>query len=27
MPEPEIQSAWTRGDRDAVIAAAKKKSK
>ncbi len=27
MPEPDIQSAWTRGDRDAVIAAAKKKGK
>jgi hypothetical protein len=27
MPEPEIQSAWTRGDRDAVISAAKKKSR
>jgi hypothetical protein len=27
MPEPEIQSAWTRGERDAVIAAAKKKAK
>jgi hypothetical protein len=27
MPEPEIQSAWTRGDRDAVIGAAKKKGK
>jgi len=27
MPEPEIQAAWTRGDRDAVIAAAKKKAK
>jgi hypothetical protein len=27
MPEPEIQSAWTRGDRDAVIAAARKKAK
>jgi len=27
MPEPEIQSAWTRGDRDVVIAAAKKKAK
>ena len=26
MPEPEIQAAWTRGDRDAVIAAAKKKA-
>jgi hypothetical protein len=25
MPEPDIQSAWTRGDRDSVIAAAKKK--
>ncbi len=25
MPEPEIQAAWTRGDRDTVIAAAKKK--
>ena len=24
MPEPEIQSAWTRGDHEAVIAAAKK---
>ncbi len=27
MPEPEIQSAWTSGDRDAVIGAARKKSK
>jgi len=27
MPEPEIQAAWTRGDRESVIAAAKKKSK
>src|SRR5579864_2599188 len=27
IPEPEIQSAWTRGDRDAVIGAAKKKAK
>ena len=27
MPEPEIQAAWTRGDRDTVIAAAKKKAK
>lgn len=27
MPEPEVQAAWTRGDRDAVISAAKKKSK
>ena len=27
MPEPEIQAAWTRGDRDVVIAAAKKKAK
>ena len=27
MPEPEIQSAWTRGDRDAVILAAKKRDK
>jgi hypothetical protein len=27
MPEPEIQAAWTRGDRDSVISAAKKKSK
>jgi len=27
MPEPEIQSAWSRGDRDAVIAAAKKKAR
>jgi len=27
MPEPDIQSAWTRGDRDAVIAAARKKSR
>jgi hypothetical protein len=27
MPEPEIQAAWTRGDRDAVISAAKKKSR
>lgn len=27
MPEPDIQSAWTRGDRDSVISAAKKKSK
>jgi hypothetical protein len=27
MPEPEIQAAWTRGDRDSVIAAARKKSK
>jgi hypothetical protein len=27
MPEPEIQSAWTRGDRDAVINTAKKKAK
>jgi hypothetical protein len=25
MPEPEIQTAWTRGDRETVIAAAKKK--
>jgi hypothetical protein len=25
MPEPEIQAAWTRGDRDTVIAAARKK--
>ena len=25
MPEPDIQAAWTRGDRDTVIAAAKKK--
>ena len=25
MAEPDIQSAWTRGDRDSVIAAAKKK--
>ena len=27
MAEPDIQSAWTRGDRDVVIAAAKKKAK
>jgi len=27
MPEPEIQAAWTRGDRDSVISAAKKKSR
>jgi hypothetical protein len=27
MPEPDIQSAWTRGDRDTVIAAAKKRAK
>jgi len=27
MPEPEIQSAWTRGDRDAVINTAKKRAK
>jgi hypothetical protein len=27
MPEPDIQSAWTRGDRDTVIAAARKKSR
>jgi hypothetical protein len=27
MPEPEIQSAWTRGDRDAVIGAARRKAK
>jgi hypothetical protein len=27
MPEPDIQDAWTRGDRDAVIAAARKKAK
>lgn len=27
MPEPEIQAAWTRGDRDSVIAAARKKAK
>jgi hypothetical protein len=27
MPEPEIQSAWTRGDRDTVIGAAKKKAR
>jgi hypothetical protein len=27
MAEPEIQDAWTRGDRDAVINAAKKKSR
>jgi len=27
MPEPDIQAAWTRGDRDSVISAAKKKSK
>ena len=27
IPEPDIQSAWTRGDRDAVIAAAKKKAR
>ena len=27
MPEPEIQAAWTRGDRDTVIAAAKKKAR
>jgi HEAT repeat protein len=27
IPEPEIQAAWTRGDRDVVIAAAKKKAK
>jgi HEAT repeat protein len=27
MPEPEIQAAWTRGDRDTVIAAAKKRAK
>jgi len=27
MPEPEIQSAWARGDRDAVVAAAKKKAR
>ncbi|HEY2844445.1 MAG TPA: hypothetical protein VGJ09_12375 [Bryobacteraceae bacterium] len=27
MPEPEIQAAWTRGDRDSVISAAKKKAK
>jgi hypothetical protein len=27
MPEPEIQAAWTSGDRDVVIAAAKKKAK
>ena len=25
-PEPEIQSAWTRGDRDSIIAAARKRS-
>jgi len=27
MPEPDIQAAWTRGDRDSVIASAKKKAK
>jgi hypothetical protein len=27
MPEPDIQAAWNRGDRDSVIAAAKKKGK
>jgi hypothetical protein len=27
MPEPEIQAAWTSGDREAVITAARKKSK
>ena len=27
MPEPDIQAAWTRGDRDTVIAAAKKRAK
>ena len=27
MPEPDIQAAWTRGDRDSVISAAKKKAK
>lgn len=27
IPEPEIQAAWTRGDRDTVITAAKKKAK
>jgi hypothetical protein len=27
MPEPDIQSAWTRGDRDSVISAARKKAK
>ncbi|MGH9646659.1 MAG: hypothetical protein ACRD4E_07575 [Bryobacteraceae bacterium] len=27
MPESEIQAAWTRGDRDTVIAAAKKKAR
>jgi hypothetical protein len=27
MPEPEIQSAWTSGDREAVISAAKKKGR
>jgi len=27
IAEPEIQAAWTRGDRDTVIAAAKKKAK
>jgi HEAT repeat protein len=27
MPEPEIQAAWTSGDRETVITAAKKKSK
>jgi len=27
MPEPEIQAAWTRGDRDIVIAAARKKAR
>jgi hypothetical protein len=27
MPEPEIQSAWSRGDLDTVIAAARKKAR
>jgi len=27
IAEPEIQAAWTRGDRDTIIAAAKKKGK
>jgi len=27
MPEPDIQAAWTRGDRDSVVSAAKKKSR
>jgi len=27
MPEPDIQAAWTRGDRDSVVSASKKKFK